>query len=373
MMCLMANNDATELALFDEPVEDVDESESAAKDIVPVSYFGTEFDVHGLVRRFSQGSVIVPTFDPQVVLPDENVQGFQRSVVWTRNQKDRFIESLMMGFPVPGIFLVEQPEKRYIVLDGQQRLTTLASFYNNEFSLSNVEERLKGLTYATLTEEQQRTLDDTFIQAVIIRMPNSVEEYESVYQIFERLNSGGTKLQPHEIRVALYAGPLVEAVRVLNEDDNWRCLFGKRNPRLKDQELILRVIALSVESDRYSAPMKGFLNDFAGRHRDGDGLDIDQLSKRFAAAAQVISESVGTRAFRLGKQVNAAILESVFVGVMSRMSHPGWEEIPISGWEEAYLELLNSVEYLDSVTKATANEGPVARRLALSIEHFGKL
>mgnify|MGYP001155944508 CR=1 FL=1 len=354
-------------------VDDVDESEIAARSITPISYFGTEFDVHGLVRRFNQESVVVPSFDPQAALPDSNLQGFQRSVVWTKSQKDRFVESLMLGFPVPGIFLVEQPQKRYIVLDGQQRLTTLASFYSDGFALTNVEESLKGLKYSTLTDEQQRALDDTFIQAVIIRMPKDVDEYESVYQIFERLNSGGTKLQPHEIRVALYSGKTVETIRLINENEDWRGLFGKRNPRLKDQELILRVVALHCDGNNYAAPMKGFLNDFLGRHRDGEGLDLNELARLFTDAARVLFSALGTRAFRLGRQVNAAILESVFVGVMSRLTAPGWKDIPPEAWDAAYGNLLEDSAYLEAVTQATANETPVSRRLELSREQFGRL
>ncbi|GAA1732794.1 hypothetical protein GCM10009746_13920 [Microbacterium paludicola] len=114
-------------------VLDVDESEAAARNTAPLTYFGTEFDVHGLVRRFNAEAIIVPAFDPQVELPDPKAQGFQRRRVWSRNQMDRFIESLLLGFPVPGIFLVEQPGKKYLVLDGQQRLTTLAAFFGDRF------------------------------------------------------------------------------------------------------------------------------------------------------------------------------------------------------------------------------------------------
>ncbi|AQA05019.1 hypothetical protein BVC93_24375 [Mycobacterium sp. MS1601] len=174
----------------DESIDDVDETDAVAPNASPVTYFGTEFDVHGLVRRYNEKAIVVPTFDPEESLPDPNAQAFQRGRVWRRPQQDRFLESLLLGFPVPGIFLVEQPGKKYLVLDGQQRLTTLASFYGGKFRLETVDSALKGLTYDTLPGDLRRTLDDTFIQAIIIRAPQSVQDYESVYQIFERLNSG---------------------------------------------------------------------------------------------------------------------------------------------------------------------------------------
>lgn len=352
---------------------DVDESEAVARKAAPLTYFGTEFDIHGLVRRFNAEAIIVPAFDPQVALPDPQAQGFQRRRVWSKNQMDRFIESLLLGFPVPGIFLVEQPGKKYLVLDGQQRLTTLASFYANQFKLSNVDKDFQTLSYSGLTDEQRRTLDDTFIQAVIIRAPESVDEYESVYQIFERLNSGGTNLQPHEIRVALYGGPTVDAIRLLNDDADWRILYGAKNARLKDQELILRVLALSESSGSYSAPLKTFLNDFLGEHRRGDGLDLDSLSDRFRKSAAILNQALGRRAFRLGRQVNAAILESVFVGVMARLTQPGWERISKETWTAAYASLVEDDAYLQAVTKATANEESVATRLRLAREKFAAL
>lgn len=351
-------------------VLDVDESESAARNTASLTYFGTEFDVHGLVRRYNNQAIIVPAFDPQVDLPDPNAQGFQRRRVWSRNQMDRFIESLLLGFPVPGIFLVEQPGKKYLVLDGQQRLTTLAGFYADQFKLSNVDEHFRDLTYSGLSEEQRRTLDDTFIQAVIIRAPGSVDEYESVYQIFERLNSGGTNLQPHEIRVALYGGPLVDAIRVLNDDADWRSLYGAKNVRLKDQELILRVLALAVESQNYTAPLKSFLNDFLGKHRKGEGLDLEGLMGQFRSSALILNGALARRAFRLGTQVNAAILDSVFVGVMGRIAAPGWRQIPTASWSEAYDSLIADEDYLQAVTKATANEESVATRLRLARAKF---
>jgi hypothetical protein len=336
--------------------------------VTPISYFGTEFDVHGLVRRYNEKSIVVPNFDPSATLPDPNATGFQRGRVWRRAQQDRFIESLLLGYPVPGIFLVEQPGKKYLVLDGQQRLTTLAAFYGGQFKLTAVDDDFKDKTYGSLGDEVTRALNDTFIQAIIIRAPKSVGEYESVYQIFERLNSGGTNLQPHEIRVALYGGATVEVVRQLNNDPNWRKIFGKRSERLKDQELILRVLALFQESDEYAAPLKKFLNDFLGEHREGQGLDLNALRNLFTKAAAILAER--PRVFRLGTQVNAAILDAVFVGVMDRLASSRANDVESSRWIEAYDRLIEDAQFLDSVTKATANEDSVSTRLQLARDAF---
>ena len=186
----------------------------------PVSYRGTDFDVEGLVRRLARREIIIPTFG-EVDMEDLETARFQRNFVWRKPQMDKFIESLLLEYPIPGIILVQQADKNYLVLDGQQRLRTLAAFYEGmhgerEFSLTNVADRFKGLTYRTLSKKQRLTLNNTFIQATIVQTDGSAESLDAVYQVFERLNSGGTQLTPHEIRIALYAGPLVDYLASLN-------------------------------------------------------------------------------------------------------------------------------------------------------------
>ena len=119
--------------------------------------------------------------------------------------------------------MVQQSDKRYLVLDGQQRIRTLVAFYqgihdSREFALKDVALEFRGLTYRTLSPEQKRLLDNTFIQATIVKSDGSFESLDIfVYQIFERLNSGGTQLTAHEIRVALYAGPCIDYLTNLND------------------------------------------------------------------------------------------------------------------------------------------------------------
>lgn len=162
---------------------------------VSVTYAGQDFDIHGLVRRMDREDILVPTFGHE----DARIEaaGFQRSFVWSKPQMDRFIESLLMGYPIPGIFLVRQTDRRYLVLDGQQRLRTLQFFFEGiyagrAFTLRNVSEEFVDLTYKTLSEELRRRLDDTFLQATIVESDGSEASLDAIYQIFERLNSGYT-------------------------------------------------------------------------------------------------------------------------------------------------------------------------------------
>jgi hypothetical protein len=103
--------------LREESVEDLVESAEAVTTSAPLSYFGTDFDVHGLVRRLNEKEILVPNFDPDVPT-GSSVEGFQRRFVWQKFRMDRFVESLLLEYPLPGIFLVRQPDKKMLVLNG---------------------------------------------------------------------------------------------------------------------------------------------------------------------------------------------------------------------------------------------------------------
>lgn len=304
--------------------QEIEEAEAAEPESATISYSGTDFDVEGLVRRLKRGDIVVPNFGRAD--GDLEVAGFQRSFVWRRPQMDRFIESLLLGYPIPAIMLVQQPDKRYLVLDGQQRLRTLEFFYRGEyrgepFVLNNVADEYKGLTYKTLTEPQRRTLDNTFIQTTIVRTDGTPASLDAVYQVFERLNSGGTQLTAHEIRVALYSGPLVSYLTELNSTPTWRNIYGKISPRLRDQEVVLRIIALHTRSNEYFSPLKKFLNTFMNDHRMLDTFPTDRVRELFTQATEAL-EAAGARdaVRRVGQRVNAALLESVVVGYMDRLA-----------------------------------------------------
>jgi hypothetical protein len=365
-------NNVDESILLDE--SDFSELDDPSPLTQSISYLGTDFDVEGLIRRLKRNDIVVPSFghsDPTV-----EAAGFQRAFVWRRAQMDKFIESLLLGFPVPGIVLVQQEDKRYLVLDGQQRLTTLARFYagthdNKVFSLRNVAPDFQGLTYAKLSEEQRRTLDNTFIQAIIVKTDSTTASLESVYQVFERLNSGGTQLTGHEIRVALYAGELIDFVAKINQTKAWRAVYGPVSPRLRDQELIFRIIALFVAPGTYKRPMKKFLNDFAGNHRNCTSLQTESLTDLIGKACNILNDAAGPKAFRyLSKQVNIALTEAVMVGLMRRLEVGG--VAPTSeAINRALDELVHDGKFVEAITRATADEEEVKYRLALATKVLG--
>ncbi|GHD51715.1 DUF262 domain-containing protein [Mycetocola manganoxydans] len=353
--------------LTDDELEDI----TAAEEISSAVTFSTQsFDVAGLVLRLDRGSMLVPTYGKDDARIDTD--GFQRGFVWTKAQMDRFIESLLLGFPIPGIFLVKQTaSNRLLVLDGQQRLLTLQRFYEGihakkEFSLKNVSEQFKGLTYKTLGDSLQFRLDDSYLHATIVTTDGSAEMNEAIYQIFERLNSGGTQLTAHEIRVALSAGPIIELLERLNSNESWRGLYGPRSARLRDQELTLRIIALFTNADKYARPLKTFLNSFASTVRQPTDTVV-AASKLFEQAAEVLLP-LGPSALRNqgASQINAARTEAIFVGAMRAIA----DGRLTTNLQLAIDALDKDAEFVTATTRSTADKDFVLLRLDKAAKAF---
>jgi Protein of unknown function DUF262 len=371
----MNNAAQAQAPLSEEPVDDLDE----LNEILPTNYsitsYGADYPVDGIVKRMSQGDIVVPLFnlDPE---PGQSTVGFQREFVWTKPQSDRFIESLLLGLPVPGIFLVKETNGKHLVLDGQQRLKSLQSFYDGifqgkEYVLDDVQKRWQGTTYKTLHADDRRRLDDSIIHATIVRQDEPTEDQSSIYLIFERLNSGGTFLQPQEIRVALYHGQFATILSKLNNNKKWRALYGKKSARLKDLELILRFLALHYHAGSYERPMKDFLNRYMAANRTLQKHGEEELRSLFESTVTAIHDYIGPRAFRLKTAVNAALLDSVMVGMGARL-RSGLIQAP-DEVKPAYDRLLANEAYLGAIGRATADEESVKTRLGLAKEAFLKV
>lgn len=362
----------------------VDESEEDDLDLFDTApsslpYFGADFDIAGIVRRMNDGDIVVPRFDP-----DESdgltIDGFQRQRVWTVPRMEKFIESLLLGWPVPSIFLVVEPDERYLVLDGQQRLTTLQSFYSGihpdgrPFRLKEVAEHLQGATYQTLSQESKRRLNNTFIQAVVIE-PVGEDGRDAVYRLFGRLNSGGVSLTAQEIRVALYRGPLVDFIRDLNHDPSWRLLFGARHRKLKDHELILRSLAMAdvvqkivnkwdddeLRRTAYKPPMAQFLNGYLGERSDLTSLDPSALKAAFSEACRLLVDANGRDGLKFSGRLNAAHIDAL-LGTLIFAQTRGLS-VSKDRLKKAITDLRANNDYADWVSRSTSHRDSVYGRL----------
>jgi len=343
----------------------VDESE---EELIPYQYsitsYGADYPVDGLVKRLKNQDIIIPPF--------------QREYIWSIDRASRFVESLLLGLPVPAIFLSkERASQKLLVIDGQQRLRSLQYFYEGvfkptktAFNLTSVQKNFLGKGYETLEPESRRRLDDAIIHAIIVRQDEPSEDESSIYYLFERINTGGMQLSPQEIRACIYHGTLCDILRDLNGHQEWRKLIGAVSKRMRDQELILRFFALYEEADTYKKPMKEFLNTYMAKKRKIDRSQAKCLSELFGKTATAIASGIGPRAFRPSRAVNAAVSDAVMVGV-ARAIQKGIVHGP-GKLAAAHAKLMSDDSFKKTVETATTDEENVNRRLAIATEHFGE-
>ena len=157
-----------------------------------------------------------------------------------------------------------------------------------------------------------------------------------------------------EVRAATCHGSLIELLKELNKDKNWREIFGRPSIRLKDQELILRFFALYLEKVKYKRPINEFLNKFASRRRNAPIKFLEVCRERFTSTIAVAFDALGAKAFRPIGTLNAAVFDSVMVGIAKRL-----EQGPIkkpSKLADAYAKLLDKQTYKDATSSATSDE-----------------
>jgi uncharacterized protein with ParB-like and HNH nuclease domain len=348
--------------------EEVSVFDESTEEIVPYRYsitsYGADYPVDSLVSRLDRDVIFIPTF--------------QRSFVWSINQASRFIESLLLGLPVPGVFFSKESDSgKLLIIDGQQRLKTLQYFYRGifhngrEFTLQHVQDRFEGKTIRTLEESDKNTLDDSIIHATIVKQDEPSDDESSIYHIFERLNTGGTQLQPQEIRACIFHGPLNELLAELNSTSLWRSIYGTPSKRLKDQELILRFFALFYNFDSYQRPMKEFLNDYMGKNKKLALQSKEELQNLFVTTINFISESLGREAFRPERTLNAAAYDGIMVGLARKIRIVTLNDRDT--FKLKYRELITNTVFFNACKTATSDESNVISRIDLATRAFSDL
>lgn len=321
-----------------------------------ISSYGADMPVDGIVDRLKREDIFIPPF--------------QREFVWTHTQASRFIESLLIGLPVPGIFMFKEPDSRKLmVVDGQQRLRTLQCFHDGilrgrEFSLLGVSEEFSGKTYRSLADEDRRDLDDSILHATIFQQDHPGDDRSSIYSIFERLNTGGIPLQPQEIRACVYRGKLNELLSRLAENQHWKRVYGPASVRKKDEEIILRFFALYYSLEEYERPMKKFLNDFMENHRDLDDDLSAQFRSRFEGTIATVAEVLESGALRPERNLNVSVADAVLVGLAHRLDH-GPIQDP-DALRTAHERLLETLRREELYTSGTTSKERVRKRIELA-------
>jgi hypothetical protein len=253
-------------------------------------------------------------------LTRENIQlnpKFQRRDAWNITRKSRFIESLILNFPIPQIVLAthEKEKGKFIVLDGKQRLLTILQFYgesetpNNSFALKDLEFRtdLNGFRHKDIKENINLSgaldgLDNHTIRTVVIR---NWKTEKFLHKIFLRLNVENTPLSSQELRQALHPGGFVDFLDDRStESQALRKIFKSRNPdfRMRDVELLLRYIAFHYYLSEYRGDIRALLDSTCEKlNQQWDApekqKEIQDLVDQFEEAVQTTINIFGEKHF----------------------------------------------------------------------------
>lgn len=231
---------------------------------------------------------------------------FQRYYVWNNLKASRLIESLLLDIPIPVVYVAEEANQTYSVVDGQQRITSIHSFINGkfpdgrDFTLSGLQvlKEINGKLFRQLSEEQQEAILNATLRLIVI---DHDSDPDVKFEVFERLNLGAEKLNDQELRNSVYRGKYNELLRDLAPNPHMLKIMGAIRPhnRMADRQLILRFFAMWRNTHlKYKAPMKHFLNREMEDYRNPTERELSQMHSVFEKSIEMAYTVFGARAFR---------------------------------------------------------------------------
>lgn len=339
-----------------------------------ISSWGADLSFREIISMYEEDELVKPEL--------------QRKYVWDKVEASRFIESILMGLPVPSVFFAQSGSQKLIV-DGYQRIMTVYDYVRGVFTtdgkifrLSNSEkinERWRNKAFAELTIEEQRKIRSTTIHAIIFEQKRPENDDTSLYQIFERINTSGRTLTPQEIRNCVYQGTFNSLLFELNENSNWRALFGndKADSRMRDIECILRFFVMKSKTVRDSTAkqisLKKELNDFMGEFVNAPEEVIDEFRRDFTNTMDKIYDNIGKNAFRnylkgkYTKKFHPAIFDSIAVAIYDEIKS-GNDAFEVKS--EKHIELLLDEEFKKSCSIRTTDIDNIKTRIRLAKEYL---
>ena len=201
-----------------------------------------------------------------------------------------------------------------------------------------------------MSDRDKRRLKNSTLRAINIKQLTPNDQYDSVFHIFERLNTGGTSLKPQEIRNAVYRGKIVAELQELNSDEDWQSILGLKAPdrNQKDVELILRLFGLFEDWNLYEKPMLHFLNRTMADNREFNSQKAKRFERRFGIVTELVNNSL-LRPFRPRGVINSAVLESVMTILLEDPSIDGKK------LKANYAKLVKDAEFMLSTTGGTTD------------------
>jgi hypothetical protein len=350
-----------------ESLED-DNTNNIPYDVTKIDIINNTYQAEYLYRRYK--------FEEIQLSPD-----YQRNFVWTSKQKSRLIESMLIQIPLPIFYIDARDEDKWIVIDGLQRLSSIFYYLQDDFKLSNLEylKELNGKRFSKLERKYQRRIEECQLQCNIIR-PNTPPNI--AFNIFQRINTLGTKLEVQEIRNAMYLGASTDLLGELSRSEEFINIVTQNkinalSKRMEDHAIILRYLAFKITNYmRYdNNDMNDFLSNTMSKINNMHELEINQLKigfKNNMKKAYIIFDNSAFRKPSKNKNTPNPISKTLFETIGNTLEKYSIDEIEIHNKElkEKINLLFTDKEFTFKTSIATNNPPNVRYRFEKINEVF---
>lgn len=310
-----------------------------------IEFYLTEYSIELLASKMRNGDFEVPAY--------------QREFTWEDDRKSRFIESVLMGLPIPFLFFWEHPETGKLeIVDGSQRLRTIEEFILGDFRLDDLEKlpSLNGFQFKDMLESRQRKVKNRSIRGIVL---NEHADEQSRFDLFDRINTGSKIANQAEVRRGALRGPFLDLVVSLAKDETFKRLAPVSDKQLKErerEELVTRFFAYGDGLEHYKDTVAPFLSDYARKmneHFKEHPEEKEEYSKRFADTMAFVSRTFpyGFRRIPSGTITPRARFEAIAIGsYLALLKRPALahEPIQVEDW-------LNGSEFSNVVRSDSAN------------------
>lgn len=302
-----------------------------------IDYDIRDFTIDYIVKEFEKDRFFIP--------------GYQRKFVWNENMQSRFIESLLLGLPIPMLFLALDKETgNFEIVDGAQRIQTLVVFAKNELKLTNLKKltSINSFYFKDLPSKTQRIFENTALRMVVLEERTTLETRQ---EIFNRINTSGIKAAPTEIRMGAYDGPFTEFIKQCARNELFIKLCplspGKLN-RKEDYELLFRFFAYSDRYKDYDGKPSPFINKYVSDHQEN--FDEKRLESEFNRMLEFVDKyfPYGFAKSKTSEFVPRTRFEAISIGVNLALRENPNLEVQNVNW-------IDSEEFREVTTTDGAN------------------
>jgi hypothetical protein len=328
--------------------ERINEAEAEIRDKQkPVDYDTKEYPVEILVQKYIHG---LSDDTNELFIPD-----YQREMAWDDARQSKFIESVLLGLPIPYIFVADiadaENEARLEIIDGTQRIRALARFLNNELKLEGLKKlmKLNNFRFSDLLLPRQRRFKRTTLR--MIQLTEKATE-DIRRDMFERINTGSVELNEMEKRRGIDGGPFLHFIEQLSKFSEFRslCPFSEALVnRREPEEFVLRFFAYLNNYQNFNRQVNEFLNEYS------KNISFDEVSMKneFESMLQFVNKYF-PNGFRKGQKHTTTPrirFEAIAVGTALALRENG-DLIPVS------MEWLDSEEFKFHTTSDASNSRP---------------